>query len=89
MLNNRFVHERSQALARRLAHQSPLHTERIRQAWQAVIGRRPDAEELALSEQPLEQQIGNYHQLLFSTFVPYSIHNLLVLYTKKNESALV
>jgi hypothetical protein len=51
LLNNAFVHEQSEALARRVVDQAEGEGKRIRRAWELALGRPPSAtEELAARE---------------------------------------
>jgi hypothetical protein len=57
LLNNSFVHARSNALARRVAALAPQDlTEQVRQAWRFTLGREPDESEAALALQHVDSQ---------------------------------
>jgi hypothetical protein len=49
MLNNRFVHSRSEGLARRILAKEPGAREAIREAWRSVLAREPTEAELDFS----------------------------------------
>jgi hypothetical protein len=54
-MNDPFVHEQSQALARRLLAERSEERQRIERACELVLGRRPDAEQLSDAEAFLRQ----------------------------------
>lgn len=56
MLNNSFVHDRSEALAKRIAQQTDSTNEQISAAWRAVLGRNPTASERQIATNHLQLQ---------------------------------
>ncbi len=56
MLNNSFVHDRSEALAERIALQADSADEQISAAWRAVLGRNPTASERQIATNHLQLQ---------------------------------
>ncbi len=56
LLNNTFSHDRSTALAKRIADMSPQPDEQIRMAWKFVLGREVTSDELALGVTHLKTQ---------------------------------
>ncbi len=56
LLNNQFVHDRSEHLAAAIIQRETSHREQVRQAWLAVLKRPPNGDELAVSLQHLETQ---------------------------------
>lgn len=61
MLNNRFVHERSEYLATNIARDSSDRKEQIRHAWSRVLRRQPSGRELAAAEQYLAIQTRTFY----------------------------
>lgn len=59
LLNNQFVHDRSQTLANRIADATEDDAARIRQVWTAVLRREPTDSELRLAAQHLATQALN------------------------------
>jgi Protein of unknown function (DUF1553)/Protein of unknown function (DUF1549)/Planctomycete cytochrome C len=56
LLNNEFVHEQSQALARRVAEQATDADSQIRLAWRLALGRSPTRQEAELAADHLNRQ---------------------------------
>jgi hypothetical protein len=60
LLNNPFVHEQSEALARRVAAETDAPDERVKRAWRLALGRSPSATELAAALTHLKNQERNF-----------------------------
>jgi len=56
MMNNSFIHDRSEALAERIAQQTELPDEQVVAAWRFVLGRDPNADEQQLAREHLRLQ---------------------------------
>jgi hypothetical protein len=63
MLNNHFVHARSEGLARRVLKKGPNGKEAIRQVWRRVLRRDPVESELALAVRHYEQQRDRFQKV--------------------------
>ncbi len=60
MINNEFVHGRSESLAARVSKSAATQGERIAFAWEFALGRRPTDDERRLASQHLKSQIDNF-----------------------------
>ena len=63
MMNNAFVHERSEALAAKIESLSDSFDSRITSAWKLALGRAPSAAERQLAEQHLAVQRQHFEAL--------------------------
>ena len=61
LLNNDFVHRRSLSLAEQAISGSALENDRVTHIWQAVFGRSPTSDELALSSAHVAASAGAIH----------------------------
>ena len=62
LLNNHFVHGRSECLSKSALAHSPDTRERIKFTWRQVLGRLPDASELNSSNKHYDQQVRHFEQ---------------------------
>lgn len=62
LLNNRFVHRQSEAMARILQRQSPNVKDQIRLAWQRIFCRQPAPDEFRLAIGHYQSQLDYYRQ---------------------------
>ena len=60
MINNEFVHARSEAAAMRIVQTAMPGDDQICMAWKFCLGRNPTDDERQLAKQHLETQIGNF-----------------------------
>ncbi len=60
MINNEFVHARSESLAARVSKSAATQDERIAFAWEFALGRKPTDDERRLASQHLKSQIDNF-----------------------------
>lgn len=72
MLNNDFVHERSEALAVRAESLAESTDEQIRMVWRLALGRDPAADEQQLASRYLAQQRQRFESLTKPSAVPGS-----------------
>jgi len=67
LLNNRFVHQQSTALAQRVRQEAGEgHGDRIKRTWQLALGRLPTATELGAAESHLRDQRARFQQSIDS-----------------------
>ena len=60
MINNEFVHARSESLAARVSKSAATQDERIAFAWEFALGRKPTDDERQLAAQHVKSQIYNF-----------------------------
>lgn len=60
MINNEFVHARSESLAARVSKSAATQDERIAFAWEFALGRKPTDDERQLAAQHVKSQIDNF-----------------------------
>lgn len=60
MINNEFVHGRSETLAARILTSASTHAEQIEFAWEFALARKPTNDERQLATQHLKSQIENF-----------------------------
>jgi hypothetical protein len=73
MLNNSFVHDRSEALADRITQQTEAVDEQIEAAWQSVLGRNPNAGERQLAKEHLQLQQMRFNSTTHNQKEPQSV----------------
>ena len=63
MLNNHFVHDRGNAMARKVIGKSNNEDEQIRSAWELALGRTPSDDELKLAQAHVSSQLERFSSL--------------------------
>lgn len=100
LMNNSFVHQRSQALAESILNSGHDQEEQIRKLWQSAYGRAPSEEEIQLSVEHLSNQVIRFRQIESQEEQQWvrkieDVNDSLVLHLrsdkgiKKNDSGLV
>ena len=85
MINNEFVHARSEALAARVLKAAVLQDEEIGFAWFFTLGRLPTDDERQLAAQHLESKITNFKSVDATSATTHALASLCLVLLNSNE----